>query len=245
MVELLQRNVAIIADGGSDYAIFKRIIECIIEGNYSSPSEVNFVELRNQSIRDYVDRYWTNTKKSDPALPSPPAIELQNKIFSELTKGFDEFAGELDSGIVTNKDILLLTTDAERRLSSEDDYFSGYGFHVVKILESAIEKFYNFKANQDYSFEYLPLILPLVIFPSTEILIASARSLLSKCRSKKPTELKQFLYQTSNIHTMDAKALEDKALKYLNEQGLQRIYKDIPAARILIQTLSTFNPLTI
>lgn len=245
MVELLQRNVGIIADGGSDYAIFKCMIKCIIEGNYSSPSEVNFVELRRQSIRDYVDRYWKNTKKGDPALPSLPAIELRNKVLLVLIQGFEEFSDELDSGVLTNRDIFLLTTDAERRLSSKDDYFEGYGFHVIKILESAVEKFYNFQSDRGYSFEYLPLILPVVVFPSTEILIASARSLLSKCCGKTPTELKQFLYQTDNIHTMDSDALKNKALQYLDKQGIQRIYKDIPEARILIQTLSTLNPLTV
>ncbi|MEM9542072.1 MAG: hypothetical protein AAGA60_21570 [Cyanobacteria bacterium P01_E01_bin.42] len=99
--------------------------------------------------------------------------------------------------------------------------------------------------NLTEKFEYLPLILPFVVFPSTEILIASARSLLSKCRGKKPTELKQLPYQTNNIHTMDSDALENKALQYLDEQEMQRIYKDIPEARILIQTLSTLNPLTV
>lgn len=57
MVELLQRNIGIIADGGSDYTILRHIVESILEGNYSSPSELEFVELRRQSIRDYVDRY--------------------------------------------------------------------------------------------------------------------------------------------------------------------------------------------
>lgn len=44
---------------------------------------------------------------------------------------------------------------------------------------------------------------------------------------------------------MDSDALENKALQYLDEQEMQRIYKDIPEARILIQTLSTLNPLTV
>jgi hypothetical protein len=76
MVELLQRNIGIIADGGSDYAIFKRIVECIIEGNYSSPSEVNFVELRNQSIRDYVDRTPFPSQFSPKSRQCPPIAKI-------------------------------------------------------------------------------------------------------------------------------------------------------------------------
>jgi hypothetical protein len=83
MVELLQRNIGIIADGHTDYTIIQHILESILSGNYSSPSELEFVELRRQSIRDYVDRYWRDSQ-SAPALPSQAAIKFRNNVLSVL-----------------------------------------------------------------------------------------------------------------------------------------------------------------
>ena len=242
MLELLQRNIGIIADGGSDYTIIRHIVESILSGNYSSPSELEFVELRRQSIRDSVDRYWRDSK-TDPALPSQAAIKFRNNVLSVLLTAVDEFSNELDSGTLTNKDILLLTSDAERCLSSETDYLEGYGFHLLATLESAIAKFYQLKVSQGFTYEYLPLILPLIFFPSTEIFVAAAKSKMSQSQGKKPRELKMMLYGTDNLQQVSEEDLNKKALDYLNEGGIQKIYQNLPESRGLIQTLSTLNPI--
>lgn len=242
MVELLQRNIGIIADGGSDYTIIQHIVESILSGNYSSPSELKFVELRRQSIRDYVDKYWRDSK-TDPALPSQAAIKFRNNVSSVLVAAFDEFSNELESGTLTNNDILLLTSDAERCLSSETDYLEGYGFHLVTTLESAIAQFYRLKTSQGSSYKYLPLILPLIFFPSTEIFVAAAKSQMSQSKGKKPSELKMMLYGTDNLKQVSADDLKEKALDYIDEEGIQKIYQNIPESRLLIQTISTLNPI--
>jgi hypothetical protein len=156
----------------------------------------------------------------------------------------DEFSNELESGTVTNNDILLLTSDAERCLSSETDYLEGYGFHLVTTLESAIARFYQLKASQGLTYEYLPLILPLIFFPSTEIFVAAAKyTTMSQSQGKKPRELKMMLYETDNLKQVSADDLKKKALDYLDEAGIQKIYQNIPESRVLIQTLSTLNPI--
>jgi hypothetical protein len=150
----------------------------------------------------------------------------------------------LDSGTLTNNDILLLTSDAERCLSSETDYLEGYGFHLVTTLESAIAKFYQVKASQGFTYEYLPLILPLIFFPSTEIFVAAAKDItMSQGKGKKPSQLKMMLYGTDNLGQVSEEDLKKKALDYLNEAGIQKIYQHIPESRVLIQTLSTLNPI--
>jgi hypothetical protein len=52
-----------------------------------------------------------------------------------------------------------------------------------------------------YSHEYLPQVIPVVAFPSTEIFIAAAKNLTEKACGKKPGELKTLLYGTTELQT--------------------------------------------
>jgi len=52
MAELLKRKIAIVRDGGSDYPIFQKIVKIILEANNECPTDLVFVDLSRQSLRD-------------------------------------------------------------------------------------------------------------------------------------------------------------------------------------------------
>ena len=237
---MLARNVGIIADGGSDIAIFRTLLDRILSANRSTPSQLEFIELRRQTVRDSLDKYWREASRSNQyALPHKPAVNLMNQVSGLLMNAHADFESEV--GYLTNRDILVLTTDAERVLNQEKDYLQDWAFHAPKILVAAIEKFYSVKASQSYAAEFLPLIVSLIVFPSAEILIAAAKGVLNRCQDRKPKNLKHFLYGTDEIRQLSEKDLADKALKYLDEQGIQNIFRAVPESRLLIQTLSSYG----
>jgi hypothetical protein len=107
----------------------------------------------------------------------------------------------------------------------------------------SIEEFYRAKAQVNYTQECLPVVIPFVVFPSTEILIAAAKiedpkELTKKCYGKKPRELKQLLYGTTELQTLREEELKKKALDFINSESIGRIFQSVPESRAFIQTLS-------
>lgn len=58
------RNIGIVADGATDYQIFSRFIQCLLLNGGLSGTRFNVYKLRRQTLRDYVDRYWTSANKT-------------------------------------------------------------------------------------------------------------------------------------------------------------------------------------
>ncbi|MDM8551322.1 hypothetical protein QUF72_14655 [Desulfobacterales bacterium HSG2] len=227
---MAKRNVGIVGDGATDRLVFLKLATIILSGG------INQVELRRQNIRDAIDRYWKDAStKNEYFFPSKPAITLRNSIIRVLTGAFADFQGEI--GAFSNQDILLLNTDSERHLQMPDDYFKEWAFCVQKIITAGIEMFYHLKAREGYPCEYLPLILSISAFPSTEILIAAAKG-INTIYGKKAGELKQVLYGTTDLSTLRDEEFEEKALKYITPENINSIFKKIPESRILIQSLS-------
>jgi hypothetical protein len=234
---MIERNIGIIADGATDIAIFKKICECILSHPSDNNFTLNYIELKRQTIHDYVDRYCRETKKNNDVcyLTGEQASQFRKSVTNTLYAAFGEF--EYEIGVISNKDILLLTTDSETVLASPDDYFRDWRFSISKILWGSIEEFYRAKARDGYTPELLPLVIPVVTFPSTEIFVVAAKD-MKKNYGKKPSELKQALYGTTNLQTLRENDLKEKALDFITPDSISKIFKDVPESRAFIQLLS-------
>ncbi|OQW93237.1 MAG: hypothetical protein BWK79_12225 [Beggiatoa sp. IS2] len=220
------RRIGIISDGETDYRVFKKIVETLLS------NEVKVIELRKQTLHDAVDKYWKDKSQSI----------LQNAVKGILNAAFSAFQSEIEENL-TCKDILLLTTDAEKRFAflnnehiywdSNDDYFG-----ILHCLMNAIRDFYSIQYKQGLSPGYLPMVIPIVTFPSIEpfLLIAKGKK-TSNINGKTPTDLKTFLYKTNNPC---GEAIE-QAIKEINEDKVYEILKIIPESRFFIQTLLTLK----
>lgn len=234
---MVQINIGIIGDGATDRAIFKRIVEVILA---DKNNHLKIYELRRQSIHDAVDRYWqTATKSQQYYLPHPAALDLQNAVINVLRGGFADFEAEIGVGYTSNRDILLITTDVEKKLTNPKDYFQEWAFSISKIFLGGIEKFYDLQISQGYNYEIIPVIMPIVTFPSTEIFVAAARNIVnSKSYGKKPEELKKILYGTTNLATINQETLQTQALNFITSDTIHKIFECVPESRIFLQILS-------
>jgi hypothetical protein len=237
----IERNIGIVGDGGTDRAIFKKLAEVLLSENNSSNVTWNYFELiRQHELRTRVDEYWRKaTKVNEYYLPSPHAEQLQKEAVNIISGAFTDFEVELGINNISSTDILLITTDAERTLSQPEDYFQDWAFSISKLLTGATDKFYSIKSKQGYTWEYLPLVISIVTFPSTEILVAAAKNLPNaKKYGIKPSDLKNSLYGTTNLSTITEAELKEKALDFITPDSIELIYRDVPESRIFIQTLS-------
>jgi hypothetical protein len=229
----IKRNIGIIGDGRTDRIIFGKIAECILTEDTSQEFiDCNIIELERQNIHDIVDRYLRSQKTKKPQEPQ----ELAEATATRLYQVFLEFANE--AGEISSCDLLILTTDSEKVLARPEDYFN-YGIDLFNILSEAVTRFYGKVLGQGYPEDNIPLILPIVTFPSTEIIIAAAKGLkTSDYYGKKPSELKDIIYNKSSTPPTPSE-IEEKALKFITVRGIKNIFNNIPESRHFIKTLSS------
>jgi len=237
-----ERNIGIVGDGATDIAIFRKIADCILSDGDQNNVILNYIELRRQNIHDAVERYCREANKITDGcyLTGKQALDLKNSVTSTLYGAFGDFESEV--GGICNRDIILLTADSEHTFSNPDDYFQDWRFSISKILVGSIEGFYRAKAREGYTHEYLPVVIPVVVFPSTEIFIAAAKidpkKLIKDAYGKKPGELKTLLYGTKELKTLSDEDFKKKALDFINAESIGRIFQNVPESRTFIQTLS-------
>lgn len=229
------RKVGIIGGGPTDRKIFGKIVQCLLLQD-ASETGVKVIELKRQNIRDFVDRYWKEASKTDDYfLPGKPATTLLNQITSTLLGAFSDFEGEVGVGEISGQDVLLITTDSERLLNSPENYFDVWAFSLSKIFIGAVEKFYHSKVIQGYQSSYIPITIPIVAFPSTEVFVVAAKNVPSHHYGKTARELKQVLYGTTHFSEED---LEEKALNFITSDTVDRIFHQLPESRLFIRYLS-------
>lgn len=237
---MIERNIGIVGDGATDRAIFKKISECILSDGNEENVTLNYVELSRQNIHDSVERYCREVNKSKLNsacyLTGEQASQCRSSVTNTLYTAFTEFQKEVEQ--ICYRDILLLTADTEHTLSAPDDYFKDWRFSISKILVGSVEEFYRAKAIDGYTQDYLPLVVPVVTFPSTEIFIAAAKDLMKKAYGKKPQELKTLLYGTTELQTLREEEFARKALDFITSESIGKIFQHVPESRIFIQTLS-------
>ncbi|MBW1615280.1 MAG: hypothetical protein JRJ49_01855 [Deltaproteobacteria bacterium] len=229
------RNIAIIREGFSDYCVIKHFINAVLQDNSVQLTDYDFLDMEKLTISGAVAKYFrTSVDKK--------AIVLKNSIISVLYAALKKFKREKDK--VSNKDILLINSDAEKILKDKNNYFNKEFYILNEISQLAIEEFYNNMVKQGWTYNNLPLILPLIFFPSSEILAASCiynfkieSKNFRKLRAK--PELKIKVYGTDNIpKAIETGKMEKVLSKFITPDTVKEVYKEIPEARKLIHILS-------
>ena len=177
------------------------------------------------------------------------AREGQYSLFDEAGRDFRKavksvlFAsvGEFRSNIpreVDGSDVIIVSTDAEWYLPDANSYFDrDWAIVLPRLVMLSIEEFY-------HSMRYmpvLPLICPLVLFPSTDILVAAGRAQHDDFlgfRDLPARAIKRHLYATENLAALSRDDLKDKALRFLGPTAQPAIYRHLPESRVLLKTLS-------
>jgi hypothetical protein len=227
----LQRNIGIIGDGPTDRKIFGAMVKSILTED-TDLIDCNIVELQRHTIHDFVEKY---IKKL-----SMTRKDLVIKIGRAILAGFEELLNEVTNNISAS-DLIIVTTDSEIVFSQPENYWER-GANLFHILIDAVNWFYEMASNLGYAKDNIPLVLPLITFPSTEIIIAAARGFNAvDFYGKKPIELKNLLYNLSKDGRVNDQDLEKQALKFLNVGGIEKIFLHIPECRYLIKCLSAYQ----
>lgn len=238
--------IAIIRDGKSDFLVIQKFVSAIFtQHHFIELKEDNFFEFENPlNITNCLSTYLAKSHHDKHSLFGNAAKELRREISGILWIAVDNFAKNNDRPFC-NKDVLVLNGDAEKILGQKQAYFADWAYSIYSVLWLAIEEFYDKMAENGYQHENLPLILPLILFPSSEILVAACMHDFQKENFRsfeaKPT-LKQKVYETEHI----PKALESGKLQeildcFVVPESLSEIYKDIPETRKFMQILA-FSP---
>lgn len=236
---MLERRIGIIGDGPTDRKIFSKMAKCLLLADDSEAVNLITVELGRLTIRNFVDRYWQEASKTNEYfLPGKAAATLLQQVTNTLLSAFFEFEQIVGIGTLSSFDLMVITTDAEKSLATPNTYFDTWAFSLPKILMGSIEKFYQSQINVGYSQTLIPMVIPVVAFPSTETFIAAAKDLPHQHYAKKAGNLKQILYGTTNLATLRDSDLEEKALKFITPRTINTIFQRLPESRLLIQHLS-------
>ncbi len=227
-------NVGVIGDGATDRQILLKMVECAI------PWDVNECELPGQSFRIAVDRYWRDSdREEDCWFPQKPALDLRKAVSGVLYGAFYEFRSMV--GDVTDHDILVVSTDAERYLQDSDRYFDCWALGLTKIFMSGIEYFYHGMIRRERLRRGdLPLIIPIVLFPSTDILVAAARNMTGYYGTK-AKDLKKLLYSTTDLRKVSTEDFGELALKHITPEGIDLIFERVPESRFFVNFLSAIG----
>lgn len=222
--------VAIIRDGLSDFLVLKHFVTSIFQSHQSIElGDDNFYQFEDLKISNVLSKHL-NGKETD----------FKTEIGSILFIAYNKLLAEKET--VTNNDILILNADTEKILGSKDNYFEDWAYNVNNDIWRAIEEFYEKMSSQGYQYIHLPLILPLVLFPSSEILVASCMHDFNKENFRKleaKPALKQKVYESDDIPTvLDSGHLQNVLDTFVVPDSLQHIYRELPEARKLLHILS-------
>lgn len=235
------KKIAIIKDGHSDFMVLKSFISSIftIEQNIEL-EEKNFVDLRGLNIGGAIGKYLDKANKvSETSANGKYAIELKNSIINVL------FAASKNKTF-SNKDIIVLNGDAEHKLITNEKFFDNWVRRLYSIIYLSIDEFYEKMSYQGYTYQNLPIITPLILFPSIEILVAACylsdkdKKAIRKLRAN--PDLKKKVWETDNIpvaiETGKVEQILELCFNSGNSSFLQEIYKEVPEVRTFVHTLT-------
>jgi hypothetical protein len=235
-------QVAIIRDGYSDFLVLKKFITSVFQHHHLIELEDdNFFEFQSLNITNSLSEYLSKSYLENHSLFGDFASEFRRQISQVLFTAVRKFAKEKEFDL-SNKDILILNGDAERILGSKQKYFEDWAYSINSIMWLAIEEFYNKMVEQGYDYLQLPLILPVILYPSSEILVASCMDDFDKTNYRefnaKPA-LKQKVYDTDSIPV----AIENGTIKevldtFVIPETLSKVYKDLPEIRKFMHILT-------
>jgi hypothetical protein len=234
-------NIAIIGDGQSDYDVLKEFIKAIfIKHQHIELQDDSFLYLDSIKTHDAMEKYFDRSKKENIyGLHTTPAKDFIQNILGFLGTAFFGLSKENKS--VSNRDIIIFNADSEVTLGNDSAYFEEWNYAIHSVIWLGIERFYEKLSKEGYSYENLPLILPIILFPCTEILVASSMEHYNETfRSfKAKPDLKMKVWGTDHIHTAYEEGfLQEVVKEYIIPSNLQKIYQNIPEVRRFIQILS-------
>ena len=235
--QVAERYLGVIADGPTDREVLAKLVRCTVGGTGESDGPNRFsdiVLLQRQTIRHHVDKLWDEASRSDDyRIVSGHARTFIGKVVAVLHGSIDEFKNEVGRDI-EGQDLLIINTDSERVLRSKDTYLEEeWGGSLSRLLWAAVEKYYHIRASHSHLIGALPLILPLPVFPSTEMLVAAAGASpygAFTYHGKKPHELKRMLYGQDF-------GFGQLALDSITPESIESIYAHIPEARLFLRIL--------
>ncbi len=134
------------------------------------------------------------------------------------------------------RDRVILATDAERKLAHKDRYFEEWAWVVPRLLEQAIEKWYHYRIGHGYARADLPVVLPVVFFPSIDVLVAAAKDAFDP-RGLRPAELKRRLYGTDDLRSVGPDRFGEMGLNCITPEGIENIWKMVPEVRLFLLRL--------
>lgn len=236
------RYVAILRDGYSDFLVIRKFIQTVFLGYRAEeiPNN-NFIDLEQLNITNSLTKYLSKVSKTENySYHSSDAEELIKNLITVYYGCYKRVQTEND--IVSNREIIIINADSEKLLLNRINYFSDWAYHIKGLVYYSIERFYEQMNNQGYSLEYLPHIIPLILFPSSEILVASCMYDITteSLREILPNPgLKTKVYSTNSIpEAIDSGVLQKTLDTYLVYENVKEIYKEIPEARMLIHALA-------
>ncbi len=236
-------QVAIIRDGYSDFLVLKKFVTSIFQHHHLVElKDDNFFEFDNTlTMTDALSNYFRKAHLENFSLFDSAAKDFRREIGGVLFTAFNRFSKEKDT-YLSNKDILILNGDAEKVLGSKQTYFEQWAYSVNSAVWLAIEEFYNKMVEQGHDYTQLPLILPIILYPSSEILVASCMDDFDKTNyrefSAKPA-LKQTVYDTDNIPEAIANGTMKEVLDtFVIPETLGKVYKDLPEIRKFMHILT-------
>jgi hypothetical protein len=239
----MNRNIGLIADGPSDKAILAQLTGAAFN-HYSQSTQYvsNYIELR-QNIRDAIDVYWRKaTQSNEYFFPAEHANDLLKKVVGILIQAYFDMAKEVNQ--ISNRDILVCHSDAERHFHASDNFFRHPYLSLYTIIVSSTYKAYDSLAQLGYPRSSLPLILPIITFPSIDIVIAAAKEqhgFQFVGRNKNARELKMSLYSTENISVLTEDEFQSLALQYIDNTCFDSLFKHLPEMRPLLSYFSLLN----
>jgi len=229
-----KRFLGIISDGSTDEEILFGFTNRI----FGKEDTFELVSL-SQKLRDGVDAYKRECSYNSLGLCSNTAEKLRNKIITIIFSAINEFGSQIYRNLTSN-DILVLSTDAESKLKNPEDYFKEEWCALIsKIFYISLERFYHL-AKYNFPWKDLPLILPLLFFPSTDIIIAAARTEINSIgtiHGLKASELKQKIYGVTNLSYLNEGDFKKYALDYITPESIKLIYNNVPEVRLFVQTI--------
>lgn len=233
-----ERYLGVIADGPTDRQVLAKLVRCTVGGASESDHPTPFTDivlLQRQTIRHHVDRFWNEASRSDDyRVVSGYARTFIGNVMAVLDGSIDEFRREVGRDI-EEQDILIVNTDSERPMRSKVAYFEEeWCGSLSRLLWTAVEKYYHIKVSHNHPINALPIILPLAVFPSTEMLVAAADANTYGAftyHGKKPRELKRILYGQDF-------GFGQLALQAITPESVESIYAHIPEARLFLRILS-------
>lgn len=235
------KKIAIIKDGYSDFMVLKSFISSIftIEQNIEL-EEKNFIDLQDLNIGGEIGKYLgkANTSK-ETNINGKHATVLKRAIINVLYVA-------LKDKEFNNKDIIILNGDAEHKLIKNEYFFEDWVRRLYSIINLSIEEFYQKMNKQGLTYQNLPIIIPLILFPSIEILVAACylsnkdKKTIRNLRAK--PDLKKKVWETDNIpaaiKTGKIKQVIELCFNNHNNSFLHEVYREIPEARNIVHTLT-------